>query len=212
MKIKKILLPIVVVEIYIFVSFCIIEWLYNHEMLISINDIEQSNFWIWFSYNIILGALILAGAGFALSRKINVIRHLKLVPDKHKITYILFAIYIVMFFVIHDFSISGCSRWIYYLIFIAAEEEIVFRGYLFKELEKEVPIFIAIILSGLIWGSVHAFMPMITHEPMTVDPMSLIFREAFNGVGAGALFVLLYKKSDSLLVPILVHAILDYVI
>lgn len=212
MKVKKILFPIILVELYIFFDFCINKLLYDKNLLISIKDINSSNFLIWLFYNILLSSLILIAIGIALLRKVNVIEYLKLTMDKHKIVYALFVLYVVMFFIIHDFSIAGCCRWIYYLVFIAIEEEIVFRGYLFTALEKEMPMIVAIIISGIIWGSAHAYMPILLHTPLEMEPMRLILIEGISGIGAGAMFILLYKKSNTLLVPILVHAILDFII
>lgn len=212
MKAKKILLPIIITGLYEVCIFSIIKVLYDRNLLISINDINASNFWTVLFTDILLSSGVLIAIGFALFKKVDVIDYLKLTPDKHKLVYILFAIYVILFFIMHNFSIVGCYRWIYYLIFIAVEEEIVYRGYLFTSLEKEVPIVVAIIISGIIWGGAHAFMPIITHDPLAMEPIKLIITETFNGIGAGAMFVLLYKKSNTLLVPILVHAIFDYCI
>ncbi len=35
---------------------------------------------------------------------------------------------------------------------VGFSEEFIFRGYLFTELDKELPTYLAIIISGMMWG------------------------------------------------------------
>ena len=81
---------------------------------------------------------------------------------------------------------------------------------MFTELNKEVPTYIAVIISGMIWGAMHAFMPAILNNYSIIELFNAILSELGNGIVMGALFVWLYKKSNSLIIPILVHALLDY--
>lgn len=62
---------------------------------------------------------------------------------------VIFLIYILMFFIKDNFTLQGMYEWFFYLIIISASEEIVFRGYLFSELDREISTFLAVIISGI---------------------------------------------------------------
>jgi len=67
-------------------------------------------------------------------------------------------------------------------------EEILFRGYLFRNLRGSVGVGLAVVFSGLVFGAVH------------MDPARLVPLTAL-----GATLALLYEWSGTLLVPVIVH-------
>lgn len=73
-------------------------------------------------------------------------------------------------------------------------EEILFRGYLLTELSAYMPVYLAVIVSSLLFGLPHLYQGPIH-----------ILRTAFVGLG----FAMLYLATDSLLVPIVLHALFD---
>ncbi len=124
--------------------------------------------------------------------------------------YILFAIYMGIFIIKGDFSLAGIYKPFFFLIIVSFSEEFIFRGYLFTELDKELPTYLAVIISGIMWGAMHATLPIIINDYSVTQSVSVIIKELGGFTAVGAIFALLYKKSNSLIIPILVHALLDF--
>lgn len=115
---------------------------------------------------------------------------------------ILFAVVLVAL----QFSFNSIYASLYYLIIVASGEEYVFRGYLYRKLKEISSFWMAVILSGIIYGLAHGlFQYFILHHPWIVIPSNL---------GAGAvgalLFAFLFEKSGTLVIPILIHWLLDF--
>ncbi len=81
---------------------------------------------------------------------------------------------------------------------------------MFTELNKGVPTYVAVIISGMIFGALHAFMPAIINNYSIMELFNAILSDLGNKIVISAFFVWLYKKSNSLIIPILVHALIDY--
>jgi membrane protease YdiL (CAAX protease family) len=61
------------------------------------------------------------------------------------------------------------------------------------------------------WGAMHAFIPIIINNYSVIGSLNAICSELGSGILAGGLFILIYKKSKSLIISIMIHAILDFV-
>jgi membrane protease YdiL (CAAX protease family) len=75
-------------------------------------------------------------------------------------------------------------------VFAPLVEEILFRGFLFRNLRGSVGVATAVVFSGLVFGAVHL-------DPERLLPLSAL----------GAMLALLYEWSGSLLVPVIVHGL-----
>jgi membrane protease YdiL (CAAX protease family) len=124
---------------------------------------------------------------------------------------ILLLVYLVMFIVNNDFTVKGYYTAFTYLILVAFSEEFIFRGYLFGSLEREAGFWAAIVISGVLFGAAHSIMPAVMYEFTPLEfTISILNNLLGQGVLGGGVFALMYKKSKTLFVPILIHAILDY--
>lgn len=128
---------------------------------------------------------------------------------RSKIAIVLSLIYI-LFFVLHgNYTVNGIYKAFFYLFVIAIPEEIIYRGYIYNNFKKHNRMF-AIIVSGILFGIMHAILPSIIAE----DSLLIMIKEMFNQIGGGIfggfIFIVYLEKSDSIFVPILIHALLDY--
>ncbi|MDF1494129.1 CPBP family intramembrane glutamic endopeptidase [Caproiciproducens sp. CPB-2] len=123
----------------------------------------------------------------------------------------LFSIYLIMFFLNGDFSMKGYYSAFFYLIIVAFPEELIFRGYLFSKIEEETGFWIAAIISGVLFGAAHSLVPAILYD-FTLRQLirSILSNLLGQGILISGVFALLYKKSHTLFVPVLIHAVLDY--
>ena len=108
-----------------------------------------------------------------------------------------------------DFSISGCYKAFFYIFIVAAPEEIIYRGYLFSKL-KSFNRLIAILVSGSLWGIIHAILPGILAGNVSSIILVSMLSEIGAGIIVGLFFICLFEYSGSLLVAIMIHALLDY--
>lgn len=90
-------------------------------------------------------------------------------------------------------------------------EEFIFRGFLFTIIDQEYGFGKAVIISGLLFGAMHGLLPTIVANGSFMDLLANIFDNLLGqGVFGTLIFAYAYKQSGTLFVPILIHAILDY--
>lgn len=207
---KKIIYPITLIGIYMVYFFFLVKYFYNNDLLIGVKNITISNVGIQLLGDFLANLLIVIIIISIMLRKKQSLNITGTTRNGKILACILFAIYIGIFFIKGDFSLAGIYKPLFFLITIGFAEEFIFRGYLFTELDKELPTYLAVIISGMMWGAMHATLPIIVNNYSVMRSLTAIFSELGGGIVAGGLFILLYKKSNSLMVPILVHALLDY--
>lgn len=128
---------------------------------------------------------------------------------KSKLSLILFGIYLIFFIMHGDFSLSGCYKAFFYICIVAAPEEIIYRGYLFSKLKPFNRLF-AILISGSLWGIMHSILPGILAGTDLSIILTSMISEIGGGIFGGFILICLFEYSGSLLVPIMIHALLDY--
>jgi membrane protease YdiL (CAAX protease family) len=207
---KKIIYPITLIGIYMVYFFFLVKYFYNNDLLISIKNVTISNIGIELLVDFLTSLLIVVIVMLILLRKKQSLNICGTTRNGRIVACTLFAIYIGIFFIHGDFSIEGIYKPFFFLIIVSFSEEFIFRGYLFTELDKELPTYLAVIISGMMWGAMHATLPIIVNNYSVTRSLTAIFSELGGGIVAGGLFILLYKKSNSLIIPVLVHALLDY--
>ncbi|WP_438849735.1 lysostaphin resistance A-like protein [Enterococcus sp. AZ048] len=119
--------------------------------------------------------------------------------------------YIAMFLFHGDFTVKGIYLAFFYLVVVAFSEEFISRGFLFTKIDKDYNFETAIIISGLFFGAMHGILPTIVANGSLADLFINISGKLLGqGIIGGGLFALAYKKSGTLFVPVLIHALLDY--
>lgn len=109
--------------------------------------------------------------------------------------------------VFYNFSIKKLYAAIYYLFIVSCGEEFVFRGYLFSALKRNSSFMKSSIISGIMFGLSHGlFQFMILNQSWINIPSSL-----GGGIVGSLFFAMLLEKSGTIVVPIFVHWILDYI-
>ncbi len=103
----------------------------------------------------------------------------------------------------------------YYAMIILIGEELGWRAFLYDKLEKVLGLNGSIIIGGIIWGLWHT--PAIIHAGLNFGfdypgfPYTGIVLMCVMCIGMGAMMQLLRKMSDSVIAPIIAHAIIDTV-
>ncbi len=208
---KKIVNPMIFIVMYMVYFFCITKYLYNNNLLIKLNSITPSNVSIKLLDDFLTSLfIVIIIISVTLIRKQS-LSHIGITKNNSMLVFALLSIYFGIFFIKGDFSLIGIYKCFYYLIVVAFSEELIFRGYLFTSLDRELPIYLSVIISGMMWGAMHAFIPIIINNYSVIGSLNAICSELGSGILAGGLFILIYKKSKSLIIPIMIHAILDFV-
>lgn len=208
---KKIVNPMIFIVMYMVYFFCITKYLYNNNLLIKLNSITPSNVSIKLLDDFLTSLfIVIIIISVTLIRKQS-LSHIGITKNNSMLVFALLSIYFGIFFIKGDFSLIGIYKCFYYLIVVAFSEELIFRGYLFTSLDRELPTYLSVIISGIMWGAMHAFIPIIINNYSVIGSLNAICSELGSGILAGGLFILIYKKSKSLIIPIMIHAILDFV-
>jgi len=196
--------PVTIIVLYSIYFYTIEKILFVNGWEISLKDITNNNIGIRLAIDFAV-MLIFPVMLFVIYRK----RLNELGVVKSKISLILLFIYIIFFYMHRDFSTSGCYKAFFYIFIVAAPEEIIYRGYLFSKL-KSFNRLIAILVSGSLWGIMHAILKGI----FAGNDLSIIFVSMLSEIGGGIIgglfFICLFEYSSSLLVAIMIHALLDY--
>jgi membrane protease YdiL (CAAX protease family) len=208
---KKIANPMIFIVMYMVYFFCITKYLYNNNLLIKLNSITPSNVSIKLLDDFLTSLfIVIIIISVTLIRKQS-LSNIGITKNNSMLVFALLSIYFGIFFIKGDFSLIGIYKCFYYLIVVAFSEELIFRGYLFTSLDRELPTYLSVIISGIMWGAMHAFIPIIINNYSVIGSLNAICSELGSGILAGGLFILIYKKSKSLIISIMIHAILDFV-
>lgn len=210
-KIHNILFPTLLTLIYVVFTYFYIAYVWKNGLLVSVKGASQINIGQKFLCDFISSLAIVIFILLITYIQKKPVSDLGLTLESPILIAVLSAVYLLMFLLNGDFTAKGFYAAFFYLIIVAFSEEFVFRGYLFIAIDKEFGFWIAAIISGLLFGAVHAFIPAIVNGYNTHQFIQEIMNTLLGqGILISAFFAFLYKKSNTLLVPILIHAILDY--
>ena len=210
-KAKNILLPTLLTSIYVIFIYFFMAYQVKKGLLISIHEISSFNVGTKFLCDFISSLLpVIVLLLIAIVQK-KPLKEAGITLKSPILIAILFSVYLVMFFGNGDFTIRGIYESFFYLLIVAFPEEFIFRGYLFTAVDREAGFWAGAVISGILFGIPHAFMPSILNgDPPWEFILSMMSELLGQGILAGGIFALLYKKSKTLFVPVLIHAILDY--
>ena len=105
------------------------------------------------------------------------------------------------------------SVYAYYVMIVIIGEELGWRAFLYDKLEKLFGLNGSVVIGGIIWGLWH--IPPIVHMGLNFGknypgfPYVGIALMCVRCIGFGATMQLLRKMSDSVIAPIIAHAIID---
>ena len=206
-KIKKVLPHIAFTAFYTAFLIIYLKVEYENNRFIRIADVNSNNLTTVLKVNFISSILILIVILMINRYRKKTISNLGICIKNPLIIAALSAVYIGLFIIKGDFSIVGFYVAFYYLIIIAFSEELIFRGYLFGIINEAFGDVVSVVLSGIIFGAMHTTIPIVVDG---MNPLIAVSSQIGGGIIGTALFVFIYKKSGTLLIPILVHAIFNY--
>ena len=141
--------------------------------------------------------------------------YLKISEKKQKITvFILTAILLavtVFCLITKADKITILYNLLYYTVFIALEEELLVRGvcvYLLKDESN----YIRYLVPNILFAAMHLFSYTNWGKITLVYVFSFITSQMLGLVLTGCIFQYLKEKSGTIWIPVLVHAILDYMV
>ena len=203
---NHIAMPIIVSLLYTIYFYAATKFVIEHNMFISINNVMINNVGIKFIddfFVVLLFPLIL----MVINRKRLIEFKLQFIHTY--LQYILIAIMIILFLLRWDLTIREYYKFFFYLVVVGFGEEFIFRGYVYNELLRHNKL-LAIILSGLFWGILHAILPgLLAGNDLWRIGIGML-SEIGGGIAAGYYYIYLLEKSKSLFIPVFVHSILDY--
>lgn len=185
-----------------------IYWAFRNNVLISQNNVTLNNIPIKFLNDYF--SMLLLPSIFIIANRRN-LKDFGLCCGSKKESFILLAIMLLLFILHNDFTITGFYKFFFYLVVVAFGEEFIYRGFLYNRLKGNSKA-VAIILSGILWGSAHAIMPSILNNSSIGQLLLSMSDEIGGGILMGWYFIYIQEKSKTLWIPILIHAILDYTV
>lgn len=90
-------------------------------------------------------------------------------------------------------------------VFIAINEEILFRGLLFNEFKKSQNIFFAVLFQGLIFGATH----LLNITSLSVIPTILV--QMLYTTFLGIILGIIYQKTNNIIFPIIYHFLFNVI-
>ncbi|MDR0500411.1 MAG: CPBP family intramembrane metalloprotease [Coriobacteriales bacterium] len=205
---KKVFKAIVKISVYILISVVSSYYLIHFNLIVPASKIDASNFATSILFN--MPMLLLCVFLFLNALKQEIVSFIPgFLKQARKGWQVFLLVSLGIFLAItiaKGLTLSSLYAAIYYLIFIAFSEELAFRGFLYKELLASLGEKRSIIISGIIFGFAHSLFGVIVFNQ---DLSSLFSYVVGTGIFGTLLFAFLYKKSGSLLIPIMVHSILD---
>lgn len=202
----EVIISLIISTLFIIWFYFITKFEINNGLLINLKSVNSTN--ILQKLRLDALAMLLFPLIIILIDKNSIIKNNLKIKDRF-ICSILFIILILEFILHKDFSLTGVYKIFFYLVIVAFCEEFIFRGYLYTKL-KILGNWHAIIISGIFFGIGHAILPGL----LLKDSLLTILISSLSYIGGGIVgslfFIYLKEKSESLIVPILIHALLDY--
>ncbi|MGF7143588.1 membrane protease YdiL (CAAX protease family) [Anaerotaenia torta] len=195
-NLRSILFPLILIMVYLVFLYAFIDYKWKNGFLIRLQDVSSVNIGTKLLCDFFSGLLPVLIVLLVIAIQKTPLKKVGITLHSPILIGALFAIYLVMFFINGDFTIKGFYAAFFYLVIVAFSEEFLFRGYLFTRIDKEFGFWKAVVISGVLFGAAHAFMPAIVNN---YDTKTFIITIASNLLGQGiigsAMFAALYKKT-----------------
>ncbi len=178
----------------------------DHGWIISKSDVTVDNLLFKLRSDVLVMSLIPLIIIWKFKRKL---KDIGLSTNNSPMVVLLSIVYIIFFCLHGDFSIGGTYIAFFYLVIIAFSEEVIYRGYVYTRMRSYNRI-LAILISGILFGITHAVLPGIMNHLSYAHILFNMLSHIGGGILMGYFFIYLMEKSESIFVPILIHALLDY--
>ena len=215
LKNNKIIINTVAIHIFHLVVFFSMLYIFHkyNLMVVSTSGITQNNFLVQLLYH--LATMILFPILVIIFCRTKM-SSLCINKTNKWLCAVLLSVYISFFFSIHNFTASGLYNAVYILISVAFGEELFFRGWSYLRLKQYSPK-LAIIISGSFFGASHVIYPAILNDWSILQIITYglfggaeVSTNILGGIIGGLMFILLLELGENLLVPVLIHALLNY--
>lgn len=201
-------LPVFVMLLYGITYFIALSVITEQRLLVDVKDLTWDNIGARFLLDFLL-MLLLPIILMVVNRK-N-LKEFSIRLNQRTLLLILVGIMIVLFMLHSDYTLSGGYRLYFHLVVVASAEEFLFRGYVYGKMKSKGKT-AALLVSGTLWGMMHSILPGLAAGDQIADiGVSMISQVGF-GIAAGWYFIYIMEKSATLLLPIFVHAILNYTV
>ena len=213
-KNKKLLVTTIlihVVHLILFYAVCFVMH-QNNFIISSLTEITSDNLMIQLFFHA-LPLLFFPITIILLSK--SPIKQLGFNKNNLLVVIILFTIYVAAFILLCDYSLPRIFNATHLLINIGLGEELFFRGWSYNRL-KTINVKYAVIISGLFFGLYHGvYYSIVENLSISQTLNAMVFGtnsgvSMLGGIVSGLLFILLLEWSGNLLVPILIHSLLNF--
>lgn len=204
---KKNLDVIMLVLLYFALLLMVLMWLTNNNYLIKIADVNEKNVFQKMGFDILLlMPTVIMLICYKTIYKMN-FKMLNINLNNWKFLICLVILLAIQVIIKRNEASLEYYRLFYYLLIIAVPEEVVSRGIMYnqlKEWNKEK----AIIISGIVWGTMHSLLIWLQNGMGLFSLVSTVGL-VISYVIINYFVIFLYDKVDNLLIIILLHAFLD---
>lgn len=208
-KIKtSLIIPVLIGILEFLWLYLIIYYIYKNNLLISINNVTWYTIITKLSFDY-LGMLFIPSIILIVFRK--QLSDFQLCLNSKAEMIVLLGVMLILFILHNEFGILGLYQFFFYLVVVAFGEEFIFRGFIYNKIKSNSK-YLAIIISGILWGVGHSILPSIISNASLSQLILSMCGQIGGGIFMGWYFIFLLEKSKTLWIPTLVHAILDYTI
>ena len=203
---KDIIKPILFSIAYTIYFYLATKFIVEKDILISLKDVGINNVGQKFMGDFFV-ILLIPCILMIIYRK-N-LKEFKLNFTHKNLQYTLITILVVSFLFHRNFTVRGIYQLFFSLVIVGFGEEFVFHGYVYNQLSKHNRL-CAIIISGFFFGIIHAILPGVLAGKAIGGIGLSMLSEIVGGILMGYYFIYILEKSNSLYIPIFVHAIMNY--
>lgn len=111
--------------------------------------------------------------------------------------------------VVYDDRVTIVFKWIYYLVFVAFCEELEYRALMPAILKDRVHKYVEWILPNILFACAHLLLPMIQGKSFA-ELLGILGSSILGYVLMGVFWEWCKRKTGSLWVGVLIHAIMDF--
>lgn len=130
--------------------------------------------------------------------------------DNWEFVLIFLSLYIFLFFYKREYTLNNIINWIFYLVCTGITEEIIFRGYIYERSKQFMSRKQAILWNCLLFTIMH-IAPQSVLQGFTFKDGLLYFINNIGGMSFITwIFIIIKEKSNTILIPVLLHAIINY--
>lgn len=214
-KFIRILSVIAIYFLTFFTAYLYFKYLHENRGILSISKAGQDLPGITMQSLIVnVPILVMLLLTFVILRK-KAIGYLTLGLEKKSakiIVLVLVTVYVLSLtrqLVVYDDKVTIVFKWIYYLVFVAFCEELEYRALMPAILKGRVHKYVEWILPNILFACAHLLLPMIQGKSFA-EMLGILGSSTLGYVLMGVFWEWCKRKTGSLWVGVLIHAIMDF--